>query len=415
MALGLDFIRTKIGSPKRSKGWFKPSPLAFPEPPWLEKQDQVGLAHQAIDAIWKHGVVVWGAVVRANRLLFDEGTEDYPGLVIFATVVPDDQALAILPELNRRLGELGDESFPNPGWTRRETEWWEDLNDDMSFHKNFALPPEWQEPGAAFKGSSVIFHRGHLPGGRIGSRILPLLVDPVTGFTQMIPCSYWPDGLAEELAEQYAFRVSDETSSPEADRLEFLEPELLDQESRERIYKGVFGPIASVFHEIAPGPHIDVYCFEWPGPRDEHGYVTGGMSDARQPGGGEFGRIELVFYSKFHDERFAGLLRNFARYPWETGQPIGPWHIVSLGNFAAAAVGSARFPALMFFPGVAKPESPVHQAEKIARLGIRFLTVVPITQGELDFSHSDGIGALVARFGAARFDLAFDPERPSLV
>jgi hypothetical protein len=69
----------------------------------------------------------------------------------------------------------------------------------------------------------------------------------------------------------------------------------------------------------------------------------------------------------------------------------------------------------MFFPGVAKPESPIHEESVFAASGIRFMTVVPITQAELDFKLNAGTEALIARIQEARFDLAFDPERLSLV
>ena len=113
----------------------------------------------------------------------------------------------------------------------------------------------------------------------------------------------------------------------------FLTNDAVDRNEREDAYAKVFGPIVSVFHELIPTPHhIDVYRFEWDAPRNEHAYVTGGMSDAIQPDGGEFGRIELAFYSKQHNDHFLHLLKSFARYPWETGQTIHPFDTVPLGG-----------------------------------------------------------------------------------
>ncbi len=190
----------------------------------------------------------------------------------------------------------------------------------------------------------------------------------------------------------------------------------VERELREAAYMRVFGPVVSVFHEMVPSPvHIDVYRFAWDEPRNEHGYVTGGMSDALQPEGGPFARIELVFYAKTHDERYAKLLQTFAHYPWQTGASLGPWHTIPLGGYAEVAVGSPRFAALMFFPGVAKPETPIHLAAPLASFGIRYLSVVPITAAELELSYKQGIDALIERFGQVKFDLAFDPERESVV
>lgn len=189
----------------------------------------------------------------------------------------------------------------------------------------------------------------------------------------------------------------------------------VDRDLREAAYTQVFGPVVSVFQEMVPGPlQIDVHCFEWGEPRNEYGYVTGGMSDAIQPDGGSFSRIELVFYAKRHDERHPKLLQTFAHYPWQTGAAFGPWHTIPLGAYAEKAVGSARFAALWFFPGVAKAETPIHLAPQLAPFGIRYLTVVPITAGELELASRLGNDALIQRFGETRFDLAFDPERESV-
>lgn len=187
------------------------------------------------------------------------------------------------------------------------------------------------------------------------------------------------------------------------------------RELREAAYTRVFGPVVSVFHEMVPGPvDIDVYRFDWGGPRGEHGYVTGGMSDALQPEGGKYGRVELVFYAKSHDERYPKLLQTFAHYPWQTGGGIGPWHTIPLGAYAELAVGSPRFAALWFFPGVAKPETPIHLAPELAPFGIRYLTVLPITAPELELASKQGTDALIERFGRTKFDLAFDPARESV-
>jgi hypothetical protein len=415
----LPALRERLGNPKRDLGWFKPSPMEFPEPPFLKNvsahDDQTKLIIHSFKHLWKHGVVVWGYVVRANALLFSPGSEDCPGTMIFSATDTDESALELLPQFTRRLGELRECDSPSPQWNQKETEWWEDLNDDMSYHKGVRLPAEWQTGNADYKGSSVIFHRPHLPGGYFQSRVLPILVDPVGNLVQTIPFSYWPDGLAEYLIEHFGFGKN-ENAARRPDLLEYLARDPIDQEDREAAYNRVFGPIVSVLHELMPGPdHLDIYKFQWPAPRNEHGYVSGGMSNLLQPNGGEFSRVELVFYSKHHDTRFAKLLQVFSRYPWQTGASLGPWDTIPLGDLAEAVLGTHRFPALMFFPGVARPESSIHQMPAFAACDVRFFTAVPITQAELEFKLSAGTEAIIQRIDEIRLDLAFDPERPSMV
>jgi hypothetical protein len=412
-------IRDRLGNPKRSLGLFKPSPLEFPEPPWLRNvsphDDQTKLIFHSFKHLWKHGIVVWGYVVRANSLLFSPGAEDSPGTMIFSATDTDASALENLPRLARRLSELRGCGQPPAAWTQKEIEWWEDLNDDMSYQKGVRLPAGWLPEHHEYKGSSVLFHRPHLPVGYFQSWLLPILVDPVGSLVQTVPADYWPSGLAEYLAEHFGSEAN-EADERGPDPLESLASDPVDPGDREAAYTRVFGSIVSVLHELVPGPHhIDIYTFQWPGPRNEHCYVSGGMSDLLQPGGGDFSRIELVFYSKHPDSRFAKLLQVFARYSWQTGASLGPWDIVPLDDHAEAVLGTARFPALMFFPGVAKPETPIHKENPFGASGIRFMTVVPITQAELELKRKGQIEALIARIQECRLDLAFDPERPSMV
>jgi hypothetical protein len=288
-----------------------------------------------------------------------------------------------------------------PGWSKRELEWWEDMVNDMSYQRGFRLPTEWEPTGDAYRGSTVLFHRAHLPNRRIVSRMMPFLVDPEKGFAQLVPASFWPDGLVDWLES-----VQSECDPPE--------PEMRD--IREAAYTEFFGPIQSVFHEYLPGPgHLDVYTFHWPVPREEFGYVSGGMSDRDQPGAGDFSRIELVFYAKAKSSNHARLVWSFAKYPWDTGAAIRPFDSIPLGDHGEAALGSARFEALLFLPGVAKPESPIHGSPLVVDHSVRLLTIVPITRPELDFKLTAGVEALMEKFREARFDLAFDPDRASLV
>lgn len=109
------------------------------------------------------------------------------------------------------------------------------------------------------------------------------------------------------------------------------------------------------------------------------------------------------------------LLQFFARYPWQTGASLGPWDTVPLEDHAEAVLGTSRFSALMFFPGVAKPETSIHHEPVFAEREVRFMTVVPLTPAEMELKFNEGTEALIAKIQENQFDLAFDPERPSMV
>jgi hypothetical protein len=417
----LNQVRSKLGSPPRSLGWFKPSPFAFPEPPWMgsakDADEPMKEVVRGQKSLWKHGVIVWGHVVRANARLYESGTDDCPATLIFSATASDEEALCELPSYVKKLHDLSESVSPEPAWTQREKEWWEDLRNDLSYHRGFRLPLEWQTQSQDYKGSSLLIHREHLPDGLIKSRLLPILVDPMACIAQIVPYKEWPQGMIEWLQDLHGIPAIPSLPVPEFGKsTAFLSSEPVERNQREEAYSQVFGPIRSVFHEIIPSPHhIDVYHFMWGPPRDEHAYVTGGMGDAVQPGGDDFGRIELVLYTKQDHERFSKLLKSFARYPWETGNNIHPFDTVPLGSYANEILGSERFKTLMFLPGVAKPESPIHHSPCLMASNTRLLTVVPITDTELAFKLANPIQAFLDRMRESKFDLAFDPKRPSLM
>jgi len=415
----LEEIRSKIGPAPRPLGWFKPSPFIFPEPPWVEQaardEEPIKEIFRDMNLLWKRGVVVWGHLIRANVALFEPGEGDLPGTVIFSPTAPDSEAEELLPVFAKKLNALRSGELPEPEWTDRERVWHEDLINDYSYHRGFGLPGEWQERTSDYKGSTIVPHRGHLPDGFIVSRMFPLLVDPVSSVAQLIPASYWPDGMAAWLGNHHGIEHAGE-APPLPDSIDFLAPDPADRQEREAAYAEVFGPIVSVNHDLVFSPHhIDVYQFEWGPPRDEFAYITGGMSDAIQPAGGTFGRIEMVFYTKERHERFPRMLHAFARYPWQTGASIGPGDTIPLGDSADAMLGTDRFTALMFLPGVAQAESAIHIAPCLVASGTQIMTIVPLTAAELEFKLANDVNVFLGLFREHGFDLAFSPKRAEVV
>lgn len=415
----LEQIREKIGPVPRSLGWFKPSPFLFPEPPWVEQaarsEEPIKEIFRDMNLLWKRGVVVWGHLIRANAALFEPGDGDLPGTVIFSPTASDSEAEELLPVFAKKLNALRSSAFPDPGWTQREGEWHEDLINDFSYHRGFRLPGEWQNRTQDYKASTIVPHRGHLPDGFLVSRMLPLLVDPFSSIAQLIPADYWPDGMAAWLGNHHGIEHAGEGPQP-ADSVDYLAENPTDRGEREAAYAAVFGPIISVNHDLVFSPHhIDVYRFEWESPRDEFAYITGGMSDAIQPAGGDYGRIELVFYTKEHHERFPRMLHAFARYPWQTGASISPGDTIPLGDSAEAMLGTDRFTALMFLPGVAQAESAIHDSPCLRASGTQILTVIPLTEAELEFKLANDQNVFFDLFREHGFDLAFSPKRAEVV
>ena len=174
----LEPLRGRMGRAPRKLGFFATPPIAFPEPDWLRpltvQQDPAKKLFGQFKQLWKEGIVSWGRIIKANRGLFSPGTDDCPGEMMISMADDDKDTFARLPELTKRLGQLRELDSPPPGASQREIEWWEDMNNDYSYHEAFSLPEHWPYGDRAYKGCNVLFHRGHLPGGYIQ---MPVLVN----------------------------------------------------------------------------------------------------------------------------------------------------------------------------------------------------------------------------------------------
>ena len=190
-----------------------------------------------------------------------------------------------------------------------------------------------------------------------------------------------------------------------------------------------FGPIASVWHELAsPLVHIDVHIVRPTPPRPCLTLVTSGMSEKPMavPGGVEGNRFCELMLSlppdwpmgddAFKDDRAywpVELLKQIARLPRAQDTWIAEWHSVPNGD-----------PPVPYAPGspfVAALVTPMIRCEPAARTvvangqEISLLAVIPLHAAELDLKLTEGAGALVDAFDRAGVNELLDPERPSCV
>ncbi len=144
---------------------------------------------QNASRVYREGGVVWGHLVQANTLLFERGEDDCPAEVLFSLEDPklvDPNALA----------HLAHDIFCLKGTTPANPELLpiaEHLTDEMT--RVFGLPvPRAISSELRCHLSSSFFMRKHLPGGRLVSSLIPLVVDPnPPHFALPLPGRFWPE------------------------------------------------------------------------------------------------------------------------------------------------------------------------------------------------------------------------------
>lgn len=368
------------------------------------KSDPVVGLFSDLKEIWKHGEVRWGWVLKANRDIYRPGEEGRVGELVFSLNAPDEEARLALPRFCERLWDLEE----SDDLSEREAMWLEDMANDASYHAGFKLPESWLPAGQEYRASTAYFHRPHLSGGRITSKLLPVLVLPWAPFwAVVVPVSFWPADLRAWMEAAATAAITPAPGGP---------PPLPSRRAeREAAYTRIFGPVEHVHHEVGPSAqHIDVYVFaRSDGERPFWTLATGGMSDRAQPTASDpvMQRLELVLHTRNATPALAELLRLMAHYPFETGNALEGWHTAPIGSIAEQVLGTARFPYLFFLAAMLGADNDLVGAMEWNGSPLSPLMVMPITEPEFAFLQQHGSEALLAHFKERQIAPVFDPAR----
>ena len=174
--------------------------LRAAEPHWVRGQLLSELvAKQAL--LLLKGEVVWGALIQANNALFNPGTDDLPGAVVFSADRYFDAHPQELHGIARTLfGYKGKEA---PDAIRRISAWLSNEHDTLF---NLPVPPALTEHPAL--ATTVLFFRKHLPEQLLAGKWMPILVHPETRAVMVVPRQFWP----RELVARWKARDLDVTS-----------------------------------------------------------------------------------------------------------------------------------------------------------------------------------------------------------
>ena len=164
----------------------------IPAPGWIAK-DALKATFSRHRDLWLGGRVVWGRLVQANTALFAAGDDDLPGEVLYDPggrlahtdlIAPGRALLALKGTRPQETDLFVIADSLDEGWVR---------------FAGKEIPASLSPHGLLL--SSVLFHRPHLPGGRISLMYFPLLVhDQHAGAVQVLPGRFWPEALVRRWA-----------------------------------------------------------------------------------------------------------------------------------------------------------------------------------------------------------------------
>ena len=158
----------------------------------------MNIIYQNLKRVYKEGVIVWGHVIQANSMLFDFGTDDHPGELVYS-IDTDNQ-----PEVEE-LGYVARSLFDLKG-TKPESSDLLEIADYLTDERIrvFGLDvPKSISPNYNLKISTTMFIRDFLPKRRLDSSLIPILVLPEPPYVAItLPEKYWPEDFARQWVRQ---------------------------------------------------------------------------------------------------------------------------------------------------------------------------------------------------------------------
>ncbi len=169
--------------------------LQVSKPAWLRSNptDKLSIHFNNLSSVFTNGMITWGHVIQANVMMYEAGSIDCPGELVYsiedAERVDTEHLQCVARELFRLKGtEPGDPKLLSIARY---------LTDERI--RVFGLQvPTCISPLISYRISTTYFLRKHLPNGRLCSPLLPILVNPEEPhIVTPLPKRYWPQEFVE--------------------------------------------------------------------------------------------------------------------------------------------------------------------------------------------------------------------------
>lgn len=145
--------------------------------------------------IFKEGRVVLASLVQANSLLFNEGENNHPAVMIYSDDLYFEKHPLELVEIASNLYNIKGKK----GYEEDVQVFADHLANEVETLFSYKIPEKLTKGKEVFY-TSFMVHREHLPNKCIDFRLFPAVVLPEkTEGTMILPSRYWEDGFHEYL------------------------------------------------------------------------------------------------------------------------------------------------------------------------------------------------------------------------
>ena len=160
-------------------------------PWWLRSKDALIDVIEQQDLLLEQGIVVWASIVQANNRLFKPGRGSLPAVVLYCA---DPETFDDRPD---ELRDIAGKLFSTKGKRLDDPEL-QAFSDMLAseLDREMRMPvPRSLAGSAPLYCTDVLVSRRHLPDGRLGQGLFPLLILPDHDATMILPSRFWPDEL----------------------------------------------------------------------------------------------------------------------------------------------------------------------------------------------------------------------------
>lgn len=181
--------RRIFGSPPRDLGRIGWPGLRTRRPLWsrLSFWDPIKTHFGYLERTFAQGHVVWAHVVQANELMFEPGSQDCPGEVVFSFDTSLDGQTERLEELAGQLFDLKGTHPSDPALRQIANRLANEMRRDYG-----AVVPKLLAGGTQYRTSVIFFDRRHLPGEHLMNSRLPVIVHPrPPHVVTVLPQEFW--------------------------------------------------------------------------------------------------------------------------------------------------------------------------------------------------------------------------------
>lgn len=192
-----------LGPAPRRLPWFFNRGLWNPKrPEWLYAKPRDGL-HKLFDtfpSLFRNGIVTWGHTIQVNSLMFEPGTNDSPGEMLYTLDDISGIDLYEMHQLARNLFSLKNTTPEDQNLSTIA----DYLTDELIRVFGLSVPSHLSN-SYHFQISTVLFFREHLPPPKrfLQQELMPILVNPEPPFiATVLPSKFWPESFVEWWKEE---------------------------------------------------------------------------------------------------------------------------------------------------------------------------------------------------------------------